>query len=165
AGDTLILSGAAPGAITLNLNNADQYADGTDALNQSGFKNANASAVTGNSVTFTGDASANTYVASNQGDTIAGGAGTDNITGGTGNDAITMDVSTGNTDTISAGAGSDTLILTGALTSAATINLTLADQYSGSGDALIQAGFENANASAVTGSTVTFVGDANANTY
>ena len=103
-------------------------------------------------LTLVGTAGADTLIGSSLDDSITGGAGADNITGGGGNDTITMLVTAGDIDTINAGPGVDTLVLTGAAAGAIVVDLSSATQQFTDGvDALTQAGFENVNATAVTG--------------
>lgn len=90
-------------------------------------------------------------------DVLDGGPGQDIVNGGGGNDRITMLVTAGNVDTINAGPGIDTLILTGAVAGNGEVVVSLSstsDQVvsiGGVAETLVQIGFENLDASRITG--------------
>ncbi len=123
---------------------------------------------TGNALAnvIAGNAGNNVLSGGDGDDTLVGDAGQDDLIGGTGNDRVTVDVTGGNTDNANAGGNAgDTLILTGSGVSFGSIavDLTLADQLAD--DASSQTGFNNVDASALTGIAGggTFLGNANAN--
>ncbi|CUQ68183.1 calcium-binding protein [Candidatus Nitrospira inopinata] len=90
-------------------------------------------------------------------DVLDGGPGQDIVNGGGGNDRITMLVTAGNVDTINAGPGIDTLILTGAVAGngEVVVNLSSTSDHvvsiGGVAETLVQIGFENLDASSITG--------------
>jgi Ca2+-binding RTX toxin-like protein len=91
-GDTLVLTGLAAGAVTVDLSvaiGADQFSDGVDKLTQSDFENVDASAMTGAGITVIGGTGNNTIVGTASADVVNGGAGSDVITGGSGADNLT----------------------------------------------------------------------------
>lgn len=96
-------------------------------------------------------------------DIIAAGAGADNVNAGAGNDAVTMSVVAGDIDTLDGGAGdADLLRLVGTAAGDITVDLSSATQQFTDGvDSLTQRGFENLDASGVTGATVNVVTIAN----
>jgi Ca2+-binding RTX toxin-like protein len=156
-GDTLILSGAAVAAVTVDLTAGDQFTDGgTDTLTQTGFENLDASLLTGFTLTATAAATGSSIIGTGLADTINGGAGDDTINGGLGIDSITA---AGGNDTIlwdkaaadvlDGGSGIDTLQLVTTTTGNITVDLTqVVDQVSTS--AGNQTGFENLDASVLT---------------
>jgi len=128
----------------------------------------NASGDTNSSVSVTGGSANDTLVgsASSIGDTLAGGLGADSITGGAGHDSvlggggadtITMSIDASSIDTIDAGSETDWLVLTGAAAGTVVLNLNAGagnDQLSsisGTAETIVQANFENLDASAMTG--------------
>jgi Ca2+-binding RTX toxin-like protein len=104
--DTLILTGAAAGAVVVDLSvaaDADQLMTingNADALVQSNFENVNAAAMTAGALTITGGATANVIVGTAGNDTITGGAGADTLTGGAGADTFYHNLATDSGDTI-----------------------------------------------------------------
>lgn len=139
----LILIGAAPAPLVIDLSSAGDQIAGTD--NQSGFAHVDASAMTGNAVNVTGSGVANR---------IAGTALQDTINAGAGADVVSMDVSS-SFDIIDAGAGheGDMLKLVGNATAIITVNLGVgpgADQVThlGAGaEGVMQSGFQHLDAS------------------
>ena len=142
-GNELVLIGAAPAPLVIDLSSAGDQVAGTDT--QSGFAHVDASAMTGNAVTVTGSAAANR---------IAGTALQDTINAGAGADVVTMDV-TSSFDIVNAGAGheGDMLKLVGEATAIITVNLGVAagaDQVTllGAGaEGVMQSGFQHLDAS------------------
>lgn len=169
--DTLTLTGTPAGTVIIDLSSTvDQIVTinaVADALIQNGFEHLNAAsmgagplhvtaAATGSSIIGrTAGTSADTFVGGVGNDSLSGGNGIDTITGAAGDDVITMVVTSGNTDVIDAGADYDTLVLTGAATGTVTVNLTGVDQFTDGTDASTQSGFEDLDASAMTGFGVT----------
>ncbi|TAN49597.1 MAG: hypothetical protein EPN21_11190 [Methylococcaceae bacterium] len=115
---TLVLTGASSGAVVVDLSGIHLLTDGGQTLTPSGAAFAGVSSVdarnlSGNAVTFTGDALANTYRASNQGDSISGKGGSDSLSGGAGNDTFNLaggEVTAGLS--IEGAGGSDALVMT-----------------------------------------------------
>lgn len=112
----------------------------------------------GNFNVIGGDAN-DTIIGGDGNDSIVGGSGQDSIIGGGGDDDITMLVTSGNIDIIDAGAGEDILRLSGATTvAAAVVDLSVTvpggDQLtsvSNAAENLVQQGFENLDATGLTG--------------
>ncbi len=136
-GNKLILTGVAAGAMSVDLNlSGDQISGGL--LIQSGFSSVDASAVTGADV---------------------------NVTGTAGNNIIGINV--GQTSTVNAGnnsmgTDSDTMILGGAATGAVVIDLSsTVDQITSMNNS--QVGFENVDASTMTGFGIDLTGSSGAN--
>ncbi|HEX9395152.1 MAG TPA: calcium-binding protein, partial [Burkholderiales bacterium] len=77
-GNLVLLSGAAAGTLTVDLNQPDQLL--SVANTQTGFQHLDASAVTGFGLDVTGSAAANRIVGTVLADTITGGLGADTIT-------------------------------------------------------------------------------------
>ena len=97
SGGELVISGTAPGAISLDLGNQSLLVDGESMqLGGGSWDNiitVDASGVTGTgvSVGFIGTAAAETYVASPYGDSIRGAGGNDTLTGGSGADTFVFE--------------------------------------------------------------------------
>ena len=183
AGDTLVLTGAAAGTVTINLSVAaggDQLTNGVDALTQSNFDQLDASAITTSGVNATARAAGSTLIGSNQGDTLTGGngvdiitanQGNDSISGGDNNDTIILGSNLTSGDTIAGGVGTDILTFTDAnaasndldnVTGIETITLGDAVTFVQTVDALVANGATLAvNAGGLTGAnTLTWNGSA-----
>ncbi|MFA6498199.1 MAG: hypothetical protein WC256_04675 [Desulfurivibrionaceae bacterium] len=95
---TLSLSGTMSGDLTLDLGNLTLTIAGVPRGLQSGSLantvSVNAAGLSGGSVIFAGDSSAETYIASGQGDTIRGAGGNDILSGGAGADTFTFEETT-----------------------------------------------------------------------
>lgn len=121
----------------------------------------------GNDIITIGGSNGDTLDGGAGNDILDGGLGQDTVNGGTGNDRITMQVTTANEDTIDAGADVDTLVLSGAVpgNQEVVVDLSQADQVvsiGGVSEGLTQTGFENLNASGMSG-FVTVTGSAGGN--
>ena len=153
--DTLVLNaGASVTAVNFAVAaGVDQTAG--DSVSVTNFENHNAGAMT-TALTVTGTSAANTIATGSGNDVIHGGAGADVINAGAGNDAVDF---WGTEVSIDGGTGSNTLVVR----TAATINLTAADQTVG--DLAAVTSFQNVDASSLTlTQSVSVLGTSGANT-
>lgn len=92
---TLTLAGQLDDSLTLDLNQLLLVVgDQNQTLNSGDLANAttiNAAGLREEGVAFTGTSAAETYAATNQGDTIRGGGGSDHLTGGAGSDRFILE--------------------------------------------------------------------------
>jgi len=164
--NSLLLTGAAPGTVVVDLSLAgDQVtAGGLDVTVQSGFTNVDASAMTGAGMNVTGSSAANIIVGSAQADTISGGAGADRITW----DAGTP------TDSIDAGepGDGDTFVIRGTAAGPIVMNLAVApgaDQLISinavADNVAIQSDFQHLDARELAGGGLEARGNALNNTF
>jgi len=137
--DTLNLTSIGSGTFVVDLSaSGDQLATFNGSANktiQTGFENLTASSINGKA-TVTANPGGSTITTGSAADTITGGVGNDSITGGSGADSI---VSGGGIDTLVGGGGNDTYAVSVSATSFGG-NFTLNEAASGGTDTLVVTG-------------------------
>lgn len=172
--DTLIVGTHVSGIGTFVISSAELATSGPFVRDNTTTNNAGLDAstiITTHAIILAGNNGDNVLVATRLNDTIEGYLGSDTITAGQGNDRVTMDVSGDEIDQINAGGyllnELNTLILKGAASDVLHFDLASnTDQMTGigaAGEALIQVGFRDIDAAALTGFGIAVAGSTRVN--